>query len=98
MWPAHAERFRPTPTHHFIALLHAKGLLRRCYTQNIDSLERAAGLPAEALVQAHGSFDSATCITTGRPVPAAALHAALLEGDDAVKALNEAHGGLVKPD
>ena len=30
---------KPTPTHLFIRLLHEKGLLRRCFTQNIDSLE-----------------------------------------------------------
>ena len=32
-------QYRPTPTHLFIRLLHDKGLLRRCFTQNIDSLE-----------------------------------------------------------
>lgn len=31
--------YQPTPTHHFIRLLHDKGLLLRCFTQNIDSLE-----------------------------------------------------------
>ena len=40
LWPG---RFRPTPTHHFIRLLEQKGKLARCYTQNIDSLESAAG-------------------------------------------------------
>jgi len=33
--------------HWFIRLLHAKGLLLRNYTQNIDMLEAKAGLPAE---------------------------------------------------
>ena len=32
-------QYKPTPTHLFIRLLHEKGLLRRCFTQNIDSLE-----------------------------------------------------------
>jgi NAD-dependent SIR2 family protein deacetylase len=32
-------QYKPTPTHLFIRLLHDKGLLRRCFTQNIDSLE-----------------------------------------------------------
>jgi NAD-dependent deacetylase sirtuin 2 len=40
-------RYKPTPTHCFIKLLHDKGLLRRCFSQNIDSLETATGLPAE---------------------------------------------------
>ena len=40
LWP---DNFAPTPTHHFIALLSEKGLLRRVFTQNIDSLEAIAG-------------------------------------------------------
>jgi len=37
--------YKPTKTHYFIKLLHDKGVLRRCYTQNIDSLESKAGVP-----------------------------------------------------
>jgi NAD+-dependent protein deacetylase sirtuin 2 len=40
----------------------AAGLLRRCYTQNIDSLETAAGIPKDKVIPAHGNFDSASCI------------------------------------
>jgi NAD-dependent deacetylase sirtuin 2 len=54
--------YAPTATHHFMRLLHDKGLLLRCYSQNIDSLERMAGLPPTAVVAAHGNFDSARCI------------------------------------
>lgn len=39
-------------------LLHAKGRLLRVFTQNIDSLEKQAGLPPDAIVAAHGNFDS----------------------------------------
>eukprot|EP00051_Salpingoeca_urceolata_P011236 m.138948 g.138948 ORF g.138948 m.138948 type:complete len:549 (-) comp17043_c1_seq3:1249-2895(-) len=59
MYPSN---FAPSPTHAFFRLLHDKGLLRRLFTQNIDTLSRAAGIPAEALVEAHGSFASAHCI------------------------------------
>jgi|MDSW01.2.fsa_nt_gb NAD-dependent deacetylase sirtuin 2 len=55
-------QYPPTPTHHFVRLLHEKGLLLRCFTQNIDSLEAAAGLPHERIVAAHGNFDSARCL------------------------------------
>jgi len=48
--------FDPTPSHHFIKLLQDKGRLLRHYTQNIDTLERVAGLNADKLVEAHGSF------------------------------------------
>jgi len=54
--------YAPTLTHHFMRLLHDKRLLHRCYTQNIDSLEHLAGLPKEAVIAAHGNFDSARCI------------------------------------
>lgn len=54
--------FAPTPTHAFIRLLQDKGVLRRCFTQNIDTLERLAGINAKLLVEAHGSFSEAHCI------------------------------------
>jgi NAD-dependent deacetylase sirtuin 2 len=44
LWPGH---YKPTPAHVFIRLLEKKGVLLRCYTQNIDSLESAAGLPSD---------------------------------------------------
>ena len=37
LWPG--LRFVPTLAHTFLTLLHRKGLLLRCYTQNIDGLE-----------------------------------------------------------
>eukprot|EP01116_Phalansterium_solitarium_P000243 TRINITY_DN10143_c0_g1_i2.p1 TRINITY_DN10143_c0_g1~~TRINITY_DN10143_c0_g1_i2.p1 ORF type:complete len:455 (+),score=85.60 TRINITY_DN10143_c0_g1_i2:118-1482(+) len=55
--------FKPTPAHYFIRLLHEKGVLLRNYTQNIDTLERVAKVPAEMLVEAHGSFGTATCVS-----------------------------------
>ena len=60
--------FKPTPAHHFMRLLHDKGLLLQCFTQNIDSLEAQAGLPPNAIVAAHGNFDSAFCMKTAMPV------------------------------
>jgi NAD-dependent histone deacetylase SIR2 len=49
-------KYRPTITHSFINLLHKKGLLLKLFTQNIDCLEREAGVPAEMIIEAHGSF------------------------------------------
>merc|ERR1719321_1828844 len=59
MWPGN---FDPTPTHFFIKLLSDRGILLRCYSQNIDSLECQAGLPQHRLVAAHGNFDAAHVI------------------------------------
>eukprot|EP00931_Biecheleriopsis_adriatica_P054444 TRINITY_DN32038_c0_g1_i1.p1 TRINITY_DN32038_c0_g1~~TRINITY_DN32038_c0_g1_i1.p1 ORF type:complete len:1263 (-),score=281.51 TRINITY_DN32038_c0_g1_i1:128-3916(-) len=57
----------PTPTHHFLRVLHDKGMLLRCHTQNIDGLERKAGLPAERIVEAHGTMLAAKCLSCNLP-------------------------------
>ncbi|KAI9337940.1 NAD-dependent protein deacetylase sirtuin-2 [Obelidium mucronatum] len=54
--------FKPTLCHYFIRMLADEGLLLRCYTQNIDTLERVAGMKESFLVEAHGSFASAKCV------------------------------------
>ena len=100
LWPGN---FDPTPAHRFLTRLHAEGKLLRCFTQNIDSLESAAGLPADMVVAAHGNFDAAH--VAGQPhieVPVAELREAIMEGahDEsltAVYALRDKYGGLVKP-
>ena len=40
---------QPSPTHRFIAALETSGRLLRCYTQNIDGLEAAAGVSSTRL-------------------------------------------------
>ncbi|KAK6455541.1 DHS-like NAD/FAD-binding domain-containing protein [Scheffersomyces xylosifermentans] len=52
-----------SPLHSFITVLQKKGKLLRNYTQNIDNLESYAGVKAENLIQCHGSFATATCVT-----------------------------------
>jgi NAD-dependent SIR2 family protein deacetylase len=54
-------RVRPTLTHAFLKLLHDKDLLLRVYTQNVDGLELAANVPADKVIQAHGSLDKCLC-------------------------------------
>lgn len=55
-------KFRPTPTHSFIKLLATHNLLHTCFTQNIDTLERRAGVPSDKIIEAHGSFATQSCI------------------------------------
>lgn len=55
-------RIRPTYGHFFSSILHRKSKLLRLYTQNIDGLERLAGLGENKLVEAHGNFRGAHCI------------------------------------
>uniref|UniRef100_A0A3P8WA80 NAD-dependent protein deacetylase n=1 Tax=Cynoglossus semilaevis TaxID=244447 RepID=A0A3P8WA80_CYNSE len=56
-------QFKPTVCHYFMKLLKDKGLLKRCYTQNIDTLERVAGLEGDDLIEAHGTFYSSHCVS-----------------------------------
>ncbi|XP_060651818.1 NAD-dependent histone deacetylase sirtuin-1 [Drosophila nasuta] len=51
--------FKPSPCHHFIKMLETKGKLLRNYTQNIDTLERVAGI--QRVIECHGSFSTASC-------------------------------------
>lgn len=100
MWPGNYE---PTPCHYFIRLLSDKGILLRCYSQNIDSLERQAGIPPEKLVAAHGNFDAAHVIDDlgvddSVEVDIGELKSALdQDGTEGWESLREWHGGLVKP-
>ncbi|XP_053478867.1 NAD-dependent protein deacetylase sirtuin-3 [Ictalurus furcatus] len=63
-------RHRPNYIHYFIRMLHQKGLLLRMYTQNIDGLEKMCGIPDDKLVEAHGSFATASCHLCYTPFPA----------------------------
>ncbi|KAK4247015.1 DHS-like NAD/FAD-binding domain-containing protein [Corynascus novoguineensis] len=60
-------RYRPTVSHAFLALLARKNLLHVLFTQNIDCLERAAGVPPDRIIEAHGSFATQRCIDCREP-------------------------------
>mmetsp|Transcript_10876 Transcript_10876/g.14224 ORF Transcript_10876/g.14224 Transcript_10876/m.14224 type:complete len:352 (+) Transcript_10876:248-1303(+) len=64
LWPrpaADGGKITPTLTHCFIKLLEDKGMLRRCFTQNIDGLEVLAGVSATRVMECHGHFRTASC-------------------------------------
>ncbi|CAK9436069.1 uncharacterized protein LODBEIA_P06270 [Lodderomyces beijingensis] len=58
-----------SPLHSFVYLLQHKGKLLRNYTQNIDNLESYAGILPQKIVQCHGSFATATCMTCRTQIP-----------------------------
>lgn len=58
--------FQPTPCHRFIRALERRGRLLRNYTQNIDTLEKVAGIVRK--VTCHGSFETASCLACKRSV------------------------------
>ena len=90
-------KYRPTVTHSFISLLHKKGMLLKVFTQNIDCLEREAGVPADKMVEAHGSFATQRCIDCKKEYPDEGMREAV-----AIKEVPYCErtncGGLVKPD
>lgn len=74
-------RYRPTIAHSFVKLLHDKGLLLKHFTQNIDCLERLAGVPGEKIVEAHGSFASQHCIDCKAAYPGPQMKEAIAKGE-----------------
>ncbi|TKY87698.1 hypothetical protein EX895_003279 [Sporisorium graminicola] len=101
--------FKPALAHYFLTLLQSKGKLKRVFTQNVDTLERIAGVEADKVVEAHGSFASSTCIACKHRVDDDWIRAKVEKGQVArcprPKCSGkkrgggaEAGGGLVKPD
>lgn len=90
-------KYRPTVTHSFVSLLHKKGMLLKAFTQNIDCLEREAGVPGDKIVEAHGSFATQRCIECHLEYPGDRMRDAV-----AIKEVPYCErtkcGGLVKPD
>ncbi|KAI9172517.1 NAD-dependent protein deacetylase hst2-1 [Paramyrothecium foliicola] len=90
-------KFFPTISHAFIALLAKKGLLHMLFTQNIDCLERRAGVPADKIIEAHGSFATQRCIECKTEFPEEDMKDHVTRGE--VPHCKESNcNGLVKPD
>lgn len=90
-------QFHPTVSHAFVALLAQKGLLRMLFTQNIDCLERRAGVPGDRIVEAHGSFATQRCVDCKTAFPDDAMRAHVERGEPP-RCVRPGCGGLVKPD
>ncbi|KAJ3993789.1 Sir2 family histone deacetylase Hst2 [Lentinula boryana] len=94
-------KFRPTLTHAFIRLLSEHSLLSMCFTQNIDTLERRAGVPYDKIIEAHGSFATQRCIKCHTPFDDDKIKEMVVNfADRKVVPRCEKKGckGLVKPD
>ncbi|MCJ1252171.1 Sir2 histone deacetylase Hst2 [Trapelia coarctata] len=90
-------KFRPTISHSFVALLSDKGLLLKLFTQNIDCLEREAGVPDEMIIEAHGSFARQRCIDCKAQHPDDLMRTTVEQGE-VPHCLTPECNGLVKPD
>lgn len=94
LYPAN---FLPTLTHCFLRLLHDKGLLLKLFTQNIDCLERKAGIPEVNIVEAHGSFATQSCIDCRSSFPDKEMREHI-DSASIPHCNRESCNGLVKPD
>ncbi|KAI9266056.1 DHS-like NAD/FAD-binding domain-containing protein [Sporodiniella umbellata] len=74
LYPANYE---PSPCHQFVKLVEEKSQLLRNYTQNIDTLEHKADI--KRVVNCHGSFASATCVTCGHKVDGKEIESYIME-------------------
>lgn len=61
-------QYKPSKYHYFIRACQDKKLLKRCYTQNIDTLERLTGVHDDKIIEAHGSFSGNHCIECHEPM------------------------------
>lgn len=69
----------------------------KLFTQNIDCLEREAGVPDEKIVEAHGSFARQRCIDCGTPYPDDQMKQTITK-KDVPHCITPQCNGLVKPD
>ncbi|KAF7309793.1 Deacetylase sirtuin-type domain-containing protein [Mycena indigotica] len=70
------SNFTPSPCHRFIKLVEDRNQLLRNYTQNIDTLETLAGVTR--VLQCHGSFATASCLSCQRQVHGSEIEADIL--------------------
>jgi len=55
------QQWKATLSHFFIKVCQDKGLLRRLYTQNIDSLDYQTDIPKEKICNVHGTISLFGC-------------------------------------
>jgi len=87
--------FSPTPSHYFVKMLEEKGLLLRHFTQNIDTLDRLAGVSDEKIVEAHGAFNTGHCIKCRKEYSQEWIKELIFK--DEIPTCGDC-GGYVKPD
>jgi NAD-dependent deacetylase len=67
------ERASPAAAHRALAELYRRGRLSGIVTQNVDGLHQAAGVPADAVIELHGSIREAFCLDCDLRIPRATL-------------------------
>lgn len=86
-----------TINHFFIAEVYRQGMLLMNFSQNIDGLDKKAGLPDDKLVEAHGHYRSAHCIKCGAEHNIQTFYDMVKKDDIFICNKNDCDGN-VKPD
>ncbi|SCU81224.1 LANO_0B02344g1_1 [Lachancea nothofagi CBS 11611] len=87
--------YEPSKFHHLMRVFQDKNRLHRVYTQNIDTLERCAGILGDRLVEAHGSFARNHCIDCRKEYPQEYFKDSMAEGKEFARCA--VCKGLIKP-
>jgi len=94
LWPEIALA-QPNPGHHAIAEFHRLGRLECVITQNIDNLHQRSGVPAEKVIELHGTMKWVNCLECGQSYPLEQIQAWLDAGTKVPRC--DSCGGIIKP-
>jgi len=95
LWPIIAAA-RPNAGHAAIAELNKMRKLDCIITQDGDGLHQRSGVPAEKVIELHGTWTRALCLECGRKYPSEDIQVRLEAGEKVPTC--EACGGIMKPD
>ena len=93
-WPAMREA-QPNAGHYAFVDLHRQGRLPALITQNIERLHQRSGLPADTVLELHGTTTDAVCLTCGDRITSDEACRRIEAGERAPRC--RACGGLLKP-
>ena len=93
-WPAMRDA-RPNAGHHAFVELHRQGRLEALITQNIERLHQRSGLPADKVLELHGTMTEAVCLTCGDRIASDEACRRIAGGERAPRC--RPCGGLLKP-
>ncbi len=93
-WPAMREA-RPNAGHHAFVKLHDQGRLTALITQNIERLHQRSGLPADRVLELHGTTTEAVCLSCGDRITSDEACRRVAGGERAPRC--RPCGGLLKP-
>jgi len=93
-WPA-MRLARPNAGHQAFVDLHRRGKLTALVTQNIERLHQKAGLPADKVLELHGTTTEAVCLSCGDRITSDEACERVEAGEKAPRC--RLCGGLLKP-